>query len=185
VADGSWSQVSLADSKIIELTTQVKSLQDKLNKASIGKCKPSQKDQQASKATPTKKDQDPRNKWCYTKVGETTKYPTTGATLKWCPHHGTGAYMPHDHNHQEWLEKRKRKNTKWDNNKANKRIKIRGDTEKKNPVSKPHTVKDKKHPSKFQLSTSLHQSLFTHCAMTPTEANTVLDEAFDRAMDLN
>ncbi len=41
VADGSWSQVSSADSKIIALTTQVKSLHDKLNKSSSGKCKPS------------------------------------------------------------------------------------------------------------------------------------------------
>ena len=36
VADGSWSQVSLADSKIIALTTQVKSIQNKLSKASAG-----------------------------------------------------------------------------------------------------------------------------------------------------
>jgi hypothetical protein len=41
VADGSWSWVSLADLKIIALTTQVKSLHDKLNKASSGKGKPS------------------------------------------------------------------------------------------------------------------------------------------------
>jgi hypothetical protein len=180
VADGSWSRVSSADSKIIALTTQVKSLQDKKNKASSGKGKPSQKEQQASKATPTKKDQDPRNMWRYTKVGETTKDPTTGTTLQWCPHHGTGAYMTQGYNDQEWLEKRKRKNTKWDNNKANKRIKFSGNAEKKNPVSKPQPVKDEKHPSKLQLSTFLCQSLVTHCAMMPTEADTVLDEAFDR-----
>jgi hypothetical protein len=48
VADGSWSQVSLADSKIIALITQAKSLQDKLNKASAGKGKPSQKGKEAS-----------------------------------------------------------------------------------------------------------------------------------------
>jgi hypothetical protein len=82
MADGSWSWVSSTDSKIIALITQVKSLQDKLNKASAGKGKPSQKGKQASKVTPTKKDQGPGNKWCYTKVGETTKDPTTGATLK-------------------------------------------------------------------------------------------------------
>jgi hypothetical protein len=40
-------------------------------------------------------------------------------------------------------------------------------------------------PSKLQLGTFLRQSLVTHCAMTPTEAVTVLDEAFDRTMDLN
>jgi hypothetical protein len=185
VTDGSWSWVSSADSKIIALTTQVKSLQDKLNKASAGKGKPSQKEKQASKVTPTKKGQDPRNKWHHTKVGETTKDPTTRTTLKWCPHHGTGAYMPQDHNHQEWLEKRKRKNTKCDNNKANKRVKFSGDAEKKNPDSKPQPVKDKKHPSKLQLSTTIRQSLVTHCAMTPTEADTVLDEAFGHAMDVN
>jgi hypothetical protein len=123
--------------------------------------------------------------WCYTKVGETTKDPTTGATFRWCPHHGTGAYMPQDHNHQERLEKRKRKNTKWDNNKANKCIKFSGNAEKKNPVSKPQPVKDEKHSSKLQLSTSLCQSLITNCAMMPTEADTVLGEAFDHAMDLN
>jgi hypothetical protein len=57
--------------------------------------------------------------------------------------------MPQDHNHQEWLEKRKRKNTKWDNNKASKRIKFSSDAEKKNPASKLQPVKDKKHPSKL------------------------------------
>ena len=93
--------------------------------------------------------------------------------------------MPQAHNHQEWLEKRKRKNIKWDNNKANKHIKFSGDAEKKNPALKPQPVKDKKHPSKLQLSTSLCQSLVTHCTMMPTEADTVLDEAFDRTMDLN
>jgi hypothetical protein len=185
VADGSWSWVSLADSKIIALTTQVKILQGKLNKTSAGIGKPSQKGKQASKGTPTKKDQDPGNKWRYTKDGEATKDPTTGATLKWCPHHGTGSYMPQDHNHQEWLEKRKTKNTKWDNNKANKHVKFCSDAEKNNPCSKPQPMKDEKHPSKLQLSTSLHQSLVTHCAMMPTEANAVLDEAFGNAMDLN
>jgi hypothetical protein len=93
--------------------------------------------------------------------------------------------MPQDHNHQKWLEKRKRKNTKWDNNKANNCVKFSGDAEKKNPASKPQPVKDEKHPSKLQLSTSLCQSLVTHCAMRPTEADTVLDEAFGRPMDLN
>jgi hypothetical protein len=62
--------------------------------------------------------------------------------------------MPHDHNHQEWLEKRKRKNTKWNNNKANKRVKFSGDAEKKNPDLKPQPLKDEKHPIKLQLSTS-------------------------------
>jgi hypothetical protein len=83
------------------------------------------------------------------------------------------------------LEKRKRKNTKWDNSKANKSVKLSGDAEKKNPPSKPQPVKDKKHPSKLQLSTSLHQSLVHHCALMPTEADTVLDEAFGHALDLN
>jgi hypothetical protein len=36
VADGSWSRVSSANSKIIALTTQVKSIQNKLSKASAG-----------------------------------------------------------------------------------------------------------------------------------------------------
>jgi hypothetical protein len=93
--------------------------------------------------------------------------------------------MPQDHNHQEWLEKKKRKNTKWDNNKANKHVKFSGDAEKKNSASKPQLVKDEKHPSKLQLSSSLRQSLATHCTMTPTEADTVLDEAFGRAIGLN
>jgi hypothetical protein len=184
VADGSWSWVSSADSKIIALTTQVKSLQDKLNKASSGKVNLLKKSNKHSKL-PLQKDQDPMNKWCYTKVGETTKDPTTGATLKWCPHHRTGAYMPQDHNHQKWLEKRKRKNTKWDNNKANKCVKFSSDAEKMNPASKPQPVKDENHLSKLQLSTSLRQSLITYCVMMPTEADTVLDEAFGCAMDLS
>jgi hypothetical protein len=78
VADGSWSQVSSADSKIIALTTQIKNLQDKLSNTCPGKGKPSGKGKPAATVTHNKKDKEPGNKWRYTKVGETTTNPTTG-----------------------------------------------------------------------------------------------------------
>jgi hypothetical protein len=53
--------------------------------------------------------------WWYTKAGDTIKCPESGATLKWCPHHDTGAYMPADHNHKEWAEN-KRKHQLWSRN---------------------------------------------------------------------
>ena len=37
----------------------------------------------------------------------------------------------------------------------------------------------------LQLASSVHQSLVTHCSMTPTKADKVFNEAFECAMDLN
>ena len=37
---------------------------------------------------------------------------------------------------------------------------------------------DEKHPSKLQLSSALCQSLVTQCSITPTEADSILDQAF-------
>jgi hypothetical protein len=127
---------------------------------------------------------EPSNKQQYTKVGKTTKDHVTSATVKWFPHHGTGAYMRHDHNHSNWLEKRKKPNAKWAEGHAKKCVKFSDKTKAKDNA-KPAVTKNDKHPTKLQLTLSNHQSLVTHCAMTPTKANIVLDKAFDCAMDSN
>jgi hypothetical protein len=185
MTNGSWSQVSWADSKIIALTTQVENLQDKLSKTSPGKGKPSGKGKPATKVTHNKKDKEPGNKWCYTKVGGTPTNQKTGAKVKWCPHHGTSAHMPFDHNHDKWLGNKKTQNAKYVEEKVNKQVKFSLDGTSKNVNTKTTADKDDKHPSKLQLSTSLCQSLVTNCAMMLTEANSVLDKVFDRAMDSN
>ena len=119
VADGSWGKVSSADSKIIALTTQVNSLKAQLQGAAAGK--------NSGKATKSgtkpagREDKEPSNKWRCTKVGETTKVPVTGTIVKWYSHHGTGLYMPSNHNHAKWLEKKKRKNAE---GRAKKRVKF-------------------------------------------------------------
>ncbi len=182
VADGSWGKTSSANSKIIALTTQVNGLKQQLKNATGGKTTATNNKSDAKSTG--KSNKEPSNKWRYTKVGETMKNPVTGTTVKWCPHHGTGAYMPNDHNHAEWLEKKKKHNAKWANRRINKRIKFT-DESKMKVATKSAATKNEKHPSKLQLASSIHQSLVTHCSMTPTEVNTVFAEAFNRAMDLN
>jgi hypothetical protein len=182
MADGSWGKTSLAESKIIALTTQVNSLKQKLKNAAGGKT--TAKNNKSDAKSTGKGKKEPSNKWRCTKVGETTKDPITGTTVKCCPHHGTGAYMPNDHNHAECLEKKKKRNAKWAEGCTNKRIKFT-DKGKTKATTKSDATNDEKHPSKLQLASSIRQSLVTHCSMTPTEANTVFTEAFNCAMDLN
>ncbi len=182
VADGSWGNTSSADSKIIALTTQVNGLKQQLKNAAGGKST-AMRNKSIVKST-GKGNKEPSNKWWYTKVGKTTRDPVTGATVKWCPHHGTGAYMPNDHNHAEWLEKKKKCNTKWIDGRVNERIKFT-DKSKTKATTKSAATKNEKHPSKLQLASSIRQSLVTHCLMTPNETNTVFTKAFNCAMDLN
>jgi hypothetical protein len=177
VADGSWGKTSSANSKIIALTTQVNGLKQQLKNAAVG-------DYHHEHKSIQKGNKEPSNKWQYTKVGKTTKDPVTGATVKWCPHHGTGVYMPDDQNHAKWLEKKKKHNAKWVDGRVNKRIKFT-DKSKTKATTKSAATKNEKHPSKLQLASSICQSLVTHCSMTPTQVNTVFTEAFDRAMDVN
>lgn len=106
VADESWMKVSSADSKIIALTTQVKDLKKQLDGKPAAVVTPSKSIKQKKAGANGK---EVGKNWHYTKVGETLKCPETGKMLKWCPHHGDGAYMPSDHNHQEWAEKRRKK----------------------------------------------------------------------------
>ncbi len=76
------------------------------------------------------------------------------ATVKWCPHHGTGAYMPNNHNHAEWwLEKKKKCNAKWAEGHSNKRVKFSDETKAKANM-KPAASKEEKHPTKLQLASS-------------------------------
>ena len=182
VADGSWGRVSSADSKIIALTTQVNGLKAQLSKASAANKNAGKPGKQGQKPAGNK-DKNDSNKWRYTKVGETAKDPSTGATVKWCPHHGTGAYMPADHNHEEWLVKKKRKTAKFEEGRSAKRVKFSPDT--KAATNLHASKKDEKHPSKLQLASSVKQSLVTQCSMTPTEAGDFFESAFNRAMDLN
>ena len=172
VAEGSWKNVSSADSKIIALTTELKQLKKKYAE-SKGTSKPAGKS--SGKAGQSKKEEG--KNWRYTKVGETTTCPETGATLKWCPHHGKGAYMPSDHNHAEWVEKKNKRQAEYEEKRAAKRVKFSsGSSSANTTAAKP--VKEEKHPSKLQLSTSLRQSLVTHCSMTPSEADELVNQAF-------
>jgi hypothetical protein len=172
VAEGSWKKTSTADSKIIALTTQVANLKKQLGEKNGGKGK----DPKTSKKPGGKKEEG--KNWRYTKVGDTTKCPETGATLKWCPHHGTGAYMPSNHNHKEWAENKRKRQEQYEQRRDAKRVRFEGD---KPPKSDGDKRTDEKHPSKLQLSSALRQSLVTQCSMTPTEADSVLSQAFASA----
>jgi hypothetical protein len=110
MADRSWGKVSSANLKIIALTTQVNRLKQQL-KIAAGSKTTTKKNKCNAKST-SKGNKEPSNKWRYTKVVETAKDPVMGATEKWCPHHGTGAYMTTNHNHAEWLEKKMKRNAK-------------------------------------------------------------------------
>jgi hypothetical protein len=182
VADGSWGKTSSADSKIIALTTQVNGLKQQLKNAAGGKT--TAKNNKSDAKSTSKGDKEPSNKRRYIKVGETMKDPVTGATVNGGPHHGTGVYMPNDHNHAEWSEKKKKCNAKWAEGHANKHVKFTGESKTK-ATTKSDTTKDEKHPRKLQLASSIRQSLITHCLTTPTKANTIFTEAFDHAMDSN
>ena len=119
--------------------------------------------------------------WHYTKVGETLKCPETGKMLKWCPHHGNGAYMPSDHIHQEWAEKRRKKRADFKDRRAGaKRVHFgMGDMK---PAA---VIKEEKHPSKLQLSSAMRQSLITACSMTPSEADKIFNQVLDEATSMD
>ena len=93
--------------------------------------------------------------------------------------------MPADHNHKEWLEKKKRRQEKYKEQwaeRAAKRVKFGDGDISKTPDKK---VKDEKHPNKLQLSSAIRWSFVTQFSMTPTEADTLLSLAFSSAMELN
>jgi hypothetical protein len=82
--------------------------------------------------------------------------------------------MPADHNHKEWAENKCKHQEQWEQKRNAKRIHFEGDKTKPNGGK----CTDEKHPSKLQLSSALCQSLVTQCSMTPTEADSILDQAF-------
>jgi hypothetical protein len=176
VAEGSWKKTSTADSKIIALTTQVANLKKQL-KENDAKTGGKGKDPKNKSNNAGKKGDDDKN-WRYTKVGDTIKCPKSGATLKWCPHHGTGAYMPADHNHKEWAENKWKCQEQYEQKPDAKRVRFEGD---KNVKSNSNKRTDEKHPSKLQLNSALRRSLVTQCFMTPTEADLILSQAFASA----
>ena len=93
--------------------------------------------------------------------------------------------MPKDHNPKKWLDKKKRCQEKYEEQRAEraaKRVKFGDGDISKTPDKK---VKDEKHPNKLKLSSAIHQSLVTQCSMTPTEADTLLSSALSSAMDLD
>jgi hypothetical protein len=151
MADGSWGKVSSADSKIIAQTTQVNGLKQQLKNATGSKT--TAKNNKPDAKSTGKGNREPSNKRRFTKVGEATKDPVTGATVKLCPHHGTGAYMPNNHNHAVWLEKKKKCNAKWAEGCTNKCVKFT-DENKTKVTMKPAACKDEKHPTKLQLASS-------------------------------
>ena len=157
------------------LTTQVANLKKQI-KESDPKTSGKSKDPKNPKKT-GKKGEEGKN-WRYTKVGDTIQCPESGATLKWCPHHGTGAYMPADHNHKEWAENKRKRQEQYEQKRDAKRVRFEGDTNAKSDGDK---CTDEKHPSKLQLGSALRQSLVTQCSMTPTEADSILDQVFASA----
>ena len=168
-------ETSTADSKIIALTTQVANLKKQIKENDSktgGKGKDPKKSNKAGK-----KGEGGKN-WRYTKVGDTIKCHETGATLKWCPHHGTCAYMPADHNHKEWAENKRKHQEQYEQKRDSKRVRFEGD---KNVKSDGDKRTDEKHPSKLQVSSALRQSLVTQCSMTPTKADLILSQAFASA----
>jgi hypothetical protein len=86
--------------------------------------------------------------------------------------------MPSDHNHKEWAENKRKCPEQWEQKRDAKRVRFEGD---KNPKSDSDKRTDKKHPTKLQLSSALRQSLVTQCSMTPTEADSLLNQAFTSA----
>ena len=86
--------------------------------------------------------------------------------------------MSPDHNHKEWAENKQKHQEKWEQKQDAKHVHFEGD---KTPKSDSNKHKDKKHPSKLQLSSALCQSLVTQCSMTPTKADSLLSQAFASA----
>jgi hypothetical protein len=86
--------------------------------------------------------------------------------------------MPSDHNHKEWAENKRKRQEQWEQKRDTKRVRFEGD---KNAKSDSDKSTDEKHPSKLQLGSALRQSLVPQCSMTPTEADSLLSQAFPSA----
>jgi hypothetical protein len=88
--------------------------------------------------------------------------------------------MPADHNHKEWAENKLKRQEQWEQDRDAKCVRFEGDKGDKTKSDGGKRT-DEKHPSKLQLSSALSQSLMTQYSMTPTEADSILDQAFASA----
>lgn len=174
VADKTWNTTSNRDAKIIALSTridegkkQLAKVTDKLKKVSFDseKGKPKTFYKGSAKAG---------DLWKFKWEGPDTKCPTTGASYKWCKHHGDGMYMPAYHNHDEWAKNKaaKRAGTSDTSYRRDKRARDTNDSGG-GPAQKKGSG-----PSKMVLNDRIRTSLVTQFGMTVDDANNVFNNAY-------
>ena len=103
VAEGSWGKTSDKYANILALTTQYEgsnnhmlALEGIIKKISNGGNPVSFQD----------KDKKSKNDCQFTNVGKFTTHTDTGAKHVWCDKNVKGSYMPHNHDHEKWFNKR-------------------------------------------------------------------------------
>ena len=171
VAEGSWNKTSDKDAKIIALTSQIEGSKKKFGEfderiKALKSGKPAGK--KSEKADGFKNGKDA---WKFNKKGETCTHPVTGAQMKWCQHHGSGMYMPGDHNHEEWKKRKAERTVAFEERRGKK------EKSKSTGASGDKSLT----PNKLQLSKSIRSALVTSFSMTSADADKVFNEAYDDA----
>eukprot|EP00984_Skeletonema_dohrnii_P024462 scaffold13581_cov72-Skeletonema_dohrnii-CCMP3373.AAC.2 len=159
VAEKEWGKTSDASTtKLLAMTTQVSELEKQLKAQDAALVR--LKDSSTALTTLQDKDKDKvkLGSWRTTKVGESTKHPATGEVHKWCNHHGKhGCYMPADHDHDAWVEKKKSR---------------AGGPDKKR--QDPKSVSFADHPKKLKLSQKLKSALVTGMYISEPELDDLM-----------
>lgn len=168
--EGRWEESNSKDAKIVALVSKLQSLQGKVKKLQGAKADTALATTNTSgKGGKVGKE----GSWQFVKSGEFKDHPVTGKKHVWCEHHGTGAYMPHPHNHEEWKKRKAEKQKSFTERRASKKVRFEEDKDRKGSGGKQ--------PSKLQLDSALRASLTTHYQMTSADADKLFNDAYDEA----
>lgn len=162
-----WGKTSDSASapKLVALTTKFEELSKQLEAQDKALVKLKASDVQAPGTGGQKK-----GAWKFKKVGETTTDPDTGKSMKWCPLHGKGCYMPADHDHAAWKEEKERKQSA-------RREKRDRDSAPGSATKKVAFNDDKRDlPKKLRLAQKLQAALVTGAIISAPELEALQQE---------
>ena len=162
VGGGIWVDTDAHDQQIISLTTKVINLSSKGTKAVVSMPNPATPDKQFY-AYPS---------WRIKKKGDTINDQDTGALMTWCPYYKSkngvvnGMYMPKGHNHNDWVEKRTKRQVDWNAKKNEGKVAY--------AVSLVNTSTNRKAVSKIALPNNFKYALVTELQLSYRETQEIV-----------
>jgi hypothetical protein len=189
VADGTWVTTNEKDTKIVALTLSFQEISKHIDELAKRVSFSGDKNGGVSKKNGGGKGNSPDGgvkstktrcpKWQVTKKGSSLTHE--GKKYTWCPHHHSkdgsinGLYMAAPHNHDAWAKTKAERVEKFKKAKRDKEGRKGSGT---GSPSKKHKADDK---LKLALSDKLTQALVTQHHLLQTEADEVINKAFQEA----